>query len=236
MSDTIADRIAVVRDDIASAAARAGRRPQEVTLVAVTKTVPATQVAAAVAAGQLVFGENRIQEARGKIPMLGAGLTWHLLGHLQRNKARAAVELFDVVESLDSGILARDLDRRAAAAGKRLCVLIQVKEAGEAPKSGVAPPEAPALIAEVMELRHLELAGLMVLPPPPREPEDSRPHFARLHELRDVWDGRYCPRGTLRELSMGMSGDYEIAVEEGATIVRVGNALFGGREGGAGAG
>jgi pyridoxal phosphate enzyme (YggS family) len=214
---------------MAAAAARAGRLPEEVTLVAVTKTVPAPIVQAAVAAGQRSFGENRVQEALAKAPVVGPGVSWHLIGHLQRNKAKAAAELFAVVETLDSIELAEELDRRAAGLGRRLRVLVQVKLAEESTKSGVEPEAAPALLERAAGLGNLELAGLMTIPPPPRRPGDSRPWFARLRELRQRWDGVCCPRGTLRELSMGMSADFEVAIEEGATIVRVGSLLFGSR-------
>jgi len=225
----IAARLEEVRGRIAAAAARSGRPPGEVVLVAVSKTVPARDIVVAVAAGQRVFGENRVQEAGGKAPSCGPGISWHLIGHLQRNKARAAARLFDVVESLDSPGLAKDLDRQAREAGRRLRVLVQVKLADEETKSGVAPKEAPALIEAAAGLSNLELAGLMAIPPPTATPEASRPWFARLRELRDLWDGACCPRGTLRELSMGMSADYEVAIEEGATIVRVGSGIFGSR-------
>jgi hypothetical protein len=225
----VAERLAEVRGRIAGAAARAGRRPEEVLLVAVSKTVPAPVVARAFAAGQRVFGENRVQETSGKAAACSPEISWHLIGHLQRNKAKAAARLFDVVESLDSIDAAVDLDRRAAEAGRRLRVLVQVMVAAEATKSGVAPQAAPALIEAAVRLPHLELAGLMTIPPPSGTPEGSRRWFALLRTLRDRWDGVCCPRGTLRELSMGMSADYEVAIGEGATIVRVGSAIFGAR-------
>ena len=225
----IAARLSEVRAGIGLAAARSGRRPDEITLVAVSKTVPAHLVAAAVAAGQRVFGENRVQEALGKAKVCGPGIEWHLIGHLQGNKAKAAVRLFAVVESLDSSDLAVELDRRSGEEGRRLRVLVQVKLAAEATKSGVTSREAPSLIETMMRLPNLELSGLMTIPPPPGKPGDSRPWFARLREMRDRWDGECCPRGTLRELSMGMSTDYEEAIEEGATIVRVGSVIFGAR-------
>jgi hypothetical protein len=196
-------------------------------LVAVSKTVPASLVAAAIAAGQRVFGENRVQEALGKAETCGRGVMWHLLGHLQRNKVKVAARLFDVVESLDSLELAADLDRRAGEEDRRLPVLVQVKVAQEPTKGGVPPREAPRLIETAARLPHLALIGLMTIPPPPVMPGDSRRWFASLRELRDGWDGIYCPRGTLRELSMGMSADYEAAIEEGATIVRLGSVIFG---------
>ncbi len=225
----IVARLAEVRQRIAAATFRSGRLPAAVTLVAVSKTVPASVVAAAAAAGQRVFGENRVQEALGKAEDCGPGIVWHLIGHLQRNKTKPAVRLFEVIESLDSHDLAIDLDRRAGEVGRRQRVFVQVKVAEEAAKSGIAPPEAPFLIDAVGRLPHLELAGLMTIPPPPELPEDSRRWFARLRSLRDRWDGECCPRGTLRELSMGMSADYEVAIEEGATIVRVGSVIFGDR-------
>ena len=225
----IAARLAEVRARIGRAATRSGRLPGEITLVAVSKTVSAQLVAAAVAAGQRVFGENRVQEALGKAAACGPGLAWHLIGHLQSNKAKAAVRFFDVVESLDSPGLAAELDRRAGEQGRRLRVLVQVKLAEEAGKSGVAQREAPALVETVARLPNLELAGLMTIPPPPEKPEDSRVWFERLRGMRDRWDGECCPPGALRELSMGISADYEVAIEEGATIVRIGSVLFGAR-------
>jgi len=225
----IAARLAAVRANIDSACVRAGRPFGEVTLVAVSKSVPAAFVAAAVAAGQRVFGENRVQEALGKSALCGPGVAWHLIGHLQSNKAKPAAQLFAVVQSVDSTGIARELDRRAGEAGRRLRVLVQVKLAAEATKSGVALQEAPSLITAVERLPNLELAGLMTIPPPSAAPEDSRSWFSRLREMRDAWDGQCCPHGALRELSMGMSDDYEVAIEEGATIVRVGSAIFGDR-------
>lgn len=229
MPGEIAARLAAVRRRVAAAALRSGRLPGDVSLVAVSKTVPATAVLAAVAAGQLVFGENRVQEALGKAAACGPGVSWHLIGHLQRNKAKAAVQLFDVVQSLDSPELAVDLDRRAGEAGRRLRVLVQVKVGDERTKSGIAPEDAPGLIEAAARLPNIELAGLMAIPPPPDAPGESRPWFALLRSLRDRWDGEICPRGTLRELSMGMSADYEVAIEEGATIVRIGALIFGSR-------
>jgi pyridoxal phosphate enzyme (YggS family) len=227
--EEIVGHLDAVRARIGRAAARSGRLPGEITLVAVSKTVTAELVAAAAAAGQRVFGENRVQEALGKVEACGPGLAWHLIGHLQRNKARVAARLFEVVESVDSPALALELDRHAGEAGRRLRVLVQVKLAEEATKSGVDLRGAPSLVESVARLPNLELAGLMTIPPPPGKPEDSRPWFARLREMRDLWDGTCCPRGTLQELSMGMSADYETAIEEGATIVRVGSVIFGSR-------
>ncbi len=214
---------------MAAAARRAGRATEEVSLLAVTKTVAVDRIGEAVAAGQRLFGENRIQEAQEKIRALGGGISWHMIGRLQKNKARAAVELFDMVESVDSLKLARLLSRRAEGSGKVLPVLIQVKEAEEETKSGIHPDEAPSLIESICSLPNLEVRGLMAIPPWPADPEDSRPYFSRLREFRDRWDGSCCPSGSLAELSMGMTVDFEVAVEEGATLVRVGSAIFGSR-------
>ena len=228
-SSSIAEALELVRARIARAAARAGRSPEEISLVAVTKTVPPSRIAEAVEAGQTLFGENRVQEAKEKVAAFGPEITWHMIGHLQKNKSKAAVEIFDALESLDSEELALLLNRRAGEAGKVMPVFIQVKEAEETAKGGIRPDDVPRLIERVLSLPSLVLGGLMTIPPWPAVPEDSRPFFARLRELRDEWDGRCCPRGTLRELSMGMTMDYEVAVEEGATVIRVGSAVFGNR-------
>lgn len=225
----VAEALEDVRRRIAGAAFRAARDPGGIALVAVTKTVTVERIREAVAAGQTLLGENRVQEARDKAAAVGGGVTWHMIGHLQKNKAKAAVGIFDAVESLDSLELAVELDRRAGEEGKVLTVLVQVKEAPEATKSGIDPGAAPSLIEALCRLPHLKLAGLMTIPPWPESPEDSRPFFASLRELRERWDGRCCPAGTLRHLSMGMTADFEVAVEEGATIVRVGSAIFGAR-------
>jgi len=226
---TVAEALDSVRNRIAAAARRAGRAPEEVSLLAVTKKVSAERVGEAVAAGQRLFGENRIQEAKEKIRLLAGEASWHMIGRLQKNKAKAAVELFDMVESVDSLELARLLSRRAEGLRKVMPVLIQVKEAEEEAKSGIHPDEAPSLIESICSLPNMEVRGLMAIPPWPAEPEDSRPYFSRLREFRDRWDGRCCPSGSLAELSMGMTVDFEVAVEEGATLVRVGSAIFGSR-------
>ena len=226
---TVADALAAVRGRISAAATRAGRAPEEVDLLAVTKTVSVDRVGEAVAAGQRLFGENRIQEAQEKIRALGGEASWHMIGRLQKNKAKAAVELFDMVESVDSLELARHLSRRAEGLGKVMPVLVQVKEAEEETKSGIHPDDAPSLIESIGALPNLEVKGLMSIPPWPADPEESRPYFSRLREFRDRWDGSCCPSGSLAELSMGMTTDFEVAVEEGATLVRVGSAIFGSR-------
>jgi pyridoxal phosphate enzyme (YggS family) len=223
----IAENLAAVRERIGAACERAGRPASEVRLVAASKTVEPARLAQAVAAGQTLFGENYVQEARRKVEAL-PGATWHLIGHLQSNKAAQAVGLFDLIHSVDSGHLAAALDRRAGVLGKRQGVLIEVNLAGEASKTGVAEAEAAELVQLAASLPHLDLLGLMTMPPFFDEPERARPYFARLRELRERL--REVTGLPLPELSMGMSGDYEVAIEEGATLVRVGTAVFGRRD------
>jgi len=229
----LAERLAAVRARIAAAARRAGRDPSEVTLVGVTKGVPAERVVAAVEAGLAELGESYVQEAGPKIAAVNRAVSnpprWHLVGRLQRNKAKEAVRLFQVVESVDRLELARELDRRAAAAGRRLEVLLQVNLSGERQKGGVAPEALAELLAACAALPALEVTGLMTVPAAAPEPEAARPAFAHLRALRDALRATPAGKG-LRHLSMGMSGDFEVAVEEGATIVRVGTALFGPRD------
>jgi pyridoxal phosphate enzyme (YggS family) len=221
----IADRLGAVRDRIAAAARRAGRVPGGVRLVLASKTQPPAAVIAAYTAGGRDFGENYVQEALTKQAAVGAraGLRWHLIGHLQSNKAKAAAGAFDLIETLDSTHLAQALAR--AQAQPRVQVLIEVNLGAEASKSGVASARVEALIAAARE--QVDILGLMAIPPAGKNPEDSRPYFARLRTLRDE-----LARNTglsLSELSMGMTEDFEVAVEEGATIVRVGRAIFGER-------
>lgn len=209
---------------VATAAQNAGRDRAKIRLVAVSKMHPPSAVREAIAAGLAVFGENKVQEAESKIAEVGReGVEWHLIGHLQSNKARRAVQLFDVIQSVDSLDLVQRLERICEEEGReRLPVLIQVDLAGEATKSGVAEANLPELVEFLVGCKHLDLQGLMVLPPFFDDPEATRPYFRRLRELRD----RILPGG---ELSMGMSHDLEVAIEEGATIVRVGTAIFGSR-------
>ena len=241
-----------VRQRIRQACARAGRDPHSVTLVAVTKTVPAELIRQAMALGLVEFGENRVQEARDKLAALGAQarqhdghpIRWHLVGRLQRNKARHAVELFDAIHSIDSAELATELERRLAnwAGGSRqrhepratsgeatLDVFIQVHVTGEPTKSGCRPQDAEALADVVLDCPHLRLKGLMTIPPFSHDPKHARPHFRRLAELRDTPTRAVGqPFGSMK-LSMGMSGDFEVAIEEGADVIRIGTALFGER-------
>jgi len=229
-SSTLEGRLDDVRGRITRAAVRAGRNPDVVRLVAVVKTVPADRVREAVALGLEDLGENRVQEARDKIPAVGRqGVRWHMIGHLQRNKAGAAVELFDRIHSLDGVPLAEAVSRRAAGLGRRMPVLVEVNVSGEASKHGVRPDDAEPLVGAIAALPGLALDGLMTIAPYSDDPEDARPYFARLRELRDRLE-----RSTglaMPELSMGMSGDFEVAVEEGSTLVRVGTAIFGERPG-----
>lgn len=228
----IADRVAAVRERIARAAARAGRAPADVTLVAVSKTFPGEAVREAFAAGVRDFGENKVQEAEGKIASLGdlraAGARFHLVGHLQGNKVRKALPLFDCIHSVDGEELAGRLERGAEEHGVVLRVLIQVDLAGEATKHGVPEAGLFRLLEAVAGFEGLRVDGLMILPPFSDDPEAGRPHFRRLRELRDQALARDLLRAP--HLSMGMSHDLEPAIEEGATMVRVGSAIFGERE------
>lgn len=225
---SIRERAADVLDRMARAAARAGRRPAEVRLVAVSKTQGAERVAEAREAGLSVFGENYVQEAEGKIRAV-PDAEWHLIGNLQRNKAARAVSLFAWIQTVDSAALLAELSRRAAAAGKTVDLLVEVNLAGEGSKGGISPEGLPALLDAASGLSGIRLRGLMAIPPYSEDPEAGRPHFARLRELLEG-SARRAPRGTeLTELSMGMSHDFEAAIEEGATMVRVGTAIFGPR-------
>ena len=223
----IAQNLKEVRAAIAAAAHKAGRDPAAVRLVAVSKTVDLERIRAAIAAGQDLFGENYLQEAKTKIDVLGRQVSWHLVGHLQTNKAKGAVELFDLIHAVDRVKLVRALDAAAARMEKVQDILIQVNQGGEETKSGAAPEAALKLLQEAARLPHLRVLGLMTMPPWFSDPEAVRPYFRALRDLRDrLRDQTGLP---LPELSMGMSGDYAVAVEEGATLVRVGTAIFGRR-------
>lgn len=224
----IARRVADVRARIAQAALRSGRKPQDVTLVAVGKTQPLARIRLAYEAGVVHVGENRVQEAMGKYAEFKPpDLTLHLIGHLQRNKARKAAQLFDVVHSLDSTALAEALSAACAERRAALPVLIEVNVAGEESKEGVSPAEVAGLLARVLALPRLLPRGLMTVAPLVANAEEVRPVFRRLRELRDECERQL--NVSLPELSMGMSDDFEVAVEEGATLVRVGRAIFGER-------
>ncbi|MEI8235132.1 MAG: YggS family pyridoxal phosphate-dependent enzyme [Verrucomicrobiota bacterium] len=225
----IAENFARVRAQIADAAARCGRRAEEVTLIAVSKTHGPEAVREAIAAGQLLFGENRVQEGRAKALLLPGALRWHLIGHLQSNKIRQALGVFERIQSIDTVELARDVNRVAGEMGLSPKVLLEVNVAGEGSKFGFRPEALRASMEEILCLDRVAVDGLMTIPPYAPEPEDSRRYFAALRELRDRLSGEFGV--PLPELSMGMSGDFPVAIGEGATLVRVGTALFGERQG-----
>ena len=237
MSQELSERLRRVRERATAAAVRAARDPGDMVILGVAKRQPASRIADAVRAGLDHVAENFAQEARDKMPQVAALLRetgtpaprWHFIGRLQRNKARYVARLFDCVESVDRIELARELDHRAILAGRRLDVLIQVNLRGEDQKGGVDPDRVGQLLEECRSCERIRVTGLMTVPPASEDPEASRPVFAALRELRS--ELRRSPGGdTLRELSMGMSADFEVAIEEGATIARVGTAIFGPRE------
>jgi pyridoxal phosphate enzyme (YggS family) len=228
---SIAENIARVRERIAAAARRAGRNADEITLMGVSKTFPAASIREAYAAGLRVFGENRVQEFAGKANTLRdlRDIEWHLIGHLQTNKAAKATELFDAVDSVDSVRMADKLNTLAESAGKSLSVLIEINVGGEKEKSGVAPgsDELEQILQSAPQWGNLKIQGLMTVPPYTEDPEGSRPYFRQLHQIRDFIAA--CDLPGTAVLSMGMSHDFEVAIEEGATCVRVGTAIFGER-------
>ncbi len=230
---TISENIAEVRERLAMAARRAGRAPNEVALMAVSKTFPPERIREAYDAGLRVFGENRVQEFGGKAGALAdlREAEWHMIGHLQTNKASKAVELFAAVDSVDSAKLAERLDATSRSLGKKLRVLIEVNVGGEEAKSGVAPDsrELEELLRAAPRLEALEFRGLMTVPPFTEDPESARPFFRKARELRDAIGARKLAGIGMHELSMGMSHDFEAAIEEGSTCVRVGTAIFGER-------
>jgi pyridoxal phosphate enzyme (YggS family) len=223
-------RLADVRDRIARAAARAGRDPSHIRLLAVSKTFGVDAVRAAAAEGQIDFGENRVQEAQIKREETrDLNIVWHLIGHLQANKARKAAAEFDVIHSVDSPDLVRKLDAAASQAGRHVTLLAQADLAGEATKHGARDDELLPIFEAAAGCTSVRMSGLMIIPPAVDKPEDARPWFCKLRDVRDRLLARGVNPSELTELSMGMSHDYEIAIEEGATIVRVGTAIFGGR-------
>jgi hypothetical protein len=227
MGETVGDRAARVLERVARAEARSGRSSGSVRLVAVSKTQPAERVAEAYEAGLRVFGENYVQEAEEKVRAF-PDAEWHLIGKLQANKAKKAVSLFRWIQTVDSPRLLAEISRRCVEAGKTLPVLLEVNLAGEGSKAGIPPAELPALLSQAAGLPGVRVRGLMAIPPLTEDPEESRPYFARLRELAERCAPREGEEG-LTELSMGMSGDFETAIEEGATMVRVGTAIFGSR-------
>lgn len=233
----IAANLERVRERMADAARRADRNPEEITLVAVTKAIEPAMVKQAIALGLRDFGENRVQEAEWKIPLLPEA-TWHMIGHLQRNKVKKALLIFDMIHSVDSLRLAQEIDRRASRIGARVPVLLEVNLSGEATKYGfrMAPRVTRgeeketffSYVEEILRLYHLEVRGLMTMAPLVAHPEEARPYFQRLRGLREELRERF-PQASWEELSMGMTDDFEVAIEEGATMVRIGRAIFGER-------
>jgi PLP dependent protein len=230
---SIAENVARVREQITAAAHRANRNPEEITLMGVSKTFPVDSIREAYSAGLRVFGENRVQEFAGKASPLAhmEDAEWHLIGHLQTNKAAKAVELFDAIDSVDSVRMAEKLNSLAEAGGKTLPVLIEINVGGEAAKSGVAPAsnELERILLGAPKLTNLKIKGLMTVPPYAEDPEGSRPYFRQLREIRDSIVARDLLGVDMSVLSMGMSHDFEVAIEEGSTCMRVGTAIFGQR-------
>jgi pyridoxal phosphate enzyme (YggS family) len=230
---SIAEQLASIRERIEAAARRAGRNPADVGLMAVCKTFPASAIVEAYDAGQRLFGENRVQELADKFPDLAElnGAEFHMIGHLQSNKTAKAVEIFQAVDSIDSAKLAQRLNEATAKLGKTLDILIEINVGGEEAKSGVAPDssEINAILGQASEWTNLRIRGLMTVPPYSDDPEGARPYFHRLRTLRDRLVGRNLPGVQLDSLSMGMSHDFEVAIEEGSTCVRIGTAIFGTR-------
>jgi pyridoxal phosphate enzyme (YggS family) len=231
---SIAENIATVRNRIATAARRAGRNPDAITLMGVGKTFPAESIREAYAAGLRVFGENRVQEFAGKIEALRdlTDAEWHLIGHLQTNKAAKAAELFNAIDSVDSVRMAEKLNASAQSTGKTFSLLIEINVGGESAKSGVAPNshELDQILQSAPRWQNLDIRGLMTVPPYTEDPEGARSCFRQLREIRDIIAARSLSKVNMEVLSMGMSHDFEVAIEEGATCVRVGTAIFGERE------
>jgi pyridoxal phosphate enzyme (YggS family) len=226
---SVEDNIRYARELIAEAACRSGRPASAIRLMAVTKTVDDDRILVAMQAGVEIIGENYVQEAKRKIEKLGKANEWHLIGRLQTNKAKYAVHLFDMIHSVDRMELAAELDRRARTAGRIIPILIEVNVSGEESKSGVPLAEAVDLVRAIAPLQNLSIRGLMTMPPWFDDPQDARPCFKALRELRDRITKEAIPRVEMRELSMGMTDDYTVAIEEGATIVRIGRGIFGER-------
>jgi len=223
----IRENLLHVTERIEKAAQNAGRNPKDIRLVAVSKTVETDRVREAIKAGVTILGENYVQEAQKKIEEIGKSVSWHFIGHLQSNKAKVAVRLFDAIHSVDSVALAEELNRRAQQANQKIPVMIEVNLSGEATKFGTEEEKVTTLAQGVLKLDHLSLDGLMTMPPYFDDPEMSRPYFVQLRELKERLVKGGIP---LKDLSMGMSNDFEIAIQEGATYVRVGTAIFGARK------
>lgn len=225
----IAENLEIIRERIARVAERSGRSAADVALVAVSKTVGSDVIRKAIAAGINIFGESYIQEARTKIPQITAPVRWDFIGHLQRNKVRHAIGLFEMIHSVDSLVLAQEINLAAGKRGEKARILVEVNVSGEPTKSGIDPEGAGGLIQELILLPHLSVEGLMTMPPYSDDPENARPCFRALKQLQDALNERHGPALNLKELSMGMSSDFAVAIEEGSTMVRIGTAIFGER-------
>jgi len=229
MGTDIVSNIMIIRQRMAAAAQRSGRDPGDIQLMAVSKTIPPEHIREAADAGITLFGENYVQEAREKIPAISQDVSWHMIGHLQTNKVKYVVNLFHWIHSVDRLELAQELDKRARLNQRTLKVLIEVNVSGEASKSGMEPSRVLELVRQTSGLPHLNVRGLMTMPPYSDDPEQSRPYFQALSQLRDEISVAAIPNIRMDELSMGMTDDFEVAIEEGATIIRVGRAIFGER-------
>ena len=230
VQDTIETRVHSILEKIRSAAEKAGRPVGAVRLVAATKTVAIQSIREGVQAGLSILGENRVQEALTKIPVFTHDpIQWHFIGQLQRRKVRSVIGVFDLIHSVDSVALAQEIDRRAGEAGRRQDVLLEVNIGDEPTKAGFCPEDVRQAVSELAQLSHIRIKGLMAIPPPTIDPGSARPYFRKLTELAKMIDTQHLPSVKMDELSMGMSNDYEVAIEEGATLVRVGSAIFGAR-------
>lgn len=229
MADEIKTNILNIRKSIAAAATRTGRDPGTIQLMAVSKTVEPDRIRQALDAGITLLGENYVQEAREKIPAVGRPAEWHMIGHLQTNKVKYVVNLFDWIHSVDRLELARELDKRAGQNHRKLNALVEVNVSGEVSKNGAVPQQVLELVRQISVLPNLSVRGLMTMPPYSDDPENSRPYFQALSRLRDEINTAAIPNVRMDELSMGMTDDFEVAIEEGATIIRVGRAIFGER-------
>ena len=226
----VADNLLSVKERIEKAALKAGRDSGEIKLVAVSKTIGVEEIREAISAGVTILGESYVQEAKEKIEEIDHQVQWHMIGHLQTNKVKQAINLFDMIHSVDRIGLAEEINKRAKQSGKRVSVLIQVNISQETTKSGIERDRAISLVSEVSNLTNLKVEGLMTMPPYFDDPDDARPYFKSLRELKGEIGGERFENISMKELSMGMSDDFEIAIEEGATIVRIGTAIFGERE------
>jgi hypothetical protein len=219
-----------ILDRISEIAEKCGRYPREVKVLGAAKSQSVGLIRLAIASGVTLIGENYVQEAEAKKSQVPESVEWHMIGHLQRNKAKAAVEIFDLIETLDSVALARELEKQGKRIGKKIRTFVEVNLAGEESKSGISKDDLASLLESIAMLDHVAVEGLMTVPPFREDPEESRPYFRELRELKDKFNAQRIPHVDLQELSMGMTHDYPVAIEEGATILRIGTALFGPRK------